>query len=828
MYQLCKRALGLLVLAMTIFTTARADAGDVGTYKDTNGIEWRYTVLSDTECALGDTFYSNLKTASEKIYSALVDVATSGEVVAPTEINGMKVTTLRAGAFSYCSNITKVTLPEKIKLEANASGIFYYCQKLTSVDVSDWVTDEAENMYYLFSQCIVLEDPVDVSKWNVSKVTNFSSMFNSCKKITKLDVSKWNTESATNMAGTFTNCESLKDTLDVSNWKTENVTTFLQTFFGCKTITVLDVSKWDTKSAKSLQGTFYGCQKVLKLDVSNWNTANVTTMASTFRNCYALKDTLDVSNWNTGKVTTLESTFDGCKTLTMLDVSKWNTEKVTTLKNTFYNCSALKDTLDVSNWNTAEVKTLYQTFYKCEMLTYLDVSNWNTEKVANMQSTFSTCRKLVTLDVSGWNTAGVTTMYQMFMYTNKLNPIDISDWNVSKVANFNYFLNGSAGADTLDISKWQFGSNFTETKDFTKSPTYMMFAPVKRIKLPATTLPIHITGMFCDAQALELTLPSDITTLGAKCFVGAKQLKQITIPAKVASIGKEAFSGTTALTEVFMMPATPPTLTDTIGLEKATIYVKSSALETYKTADVWSKIADRITDQIPLTLASGRTYATVGRDFDCDFTNSKLTPYKATQYEKTDDGTQNVTIEQLTDYYVPSRTGDDNFTFHGVLLKAEQSGTYYYKMGESDYASESPNTSLADAETNYFVPSYETWYLDPTWQNDPKNWLYYPKENSYNYALSNNVFKGIRSAGNTSRNKAFLALPRGLFGDDKYSESNRMMIMIADDEDETITGINLVERSAAGDDSQYNLAGQRVGKAYKGIVIKNGKKYYHQ
>ena len=41
------------------------------------------------------------------------------------------------------------------------------------------------------------------------------------------------------------------------------------------------------------------------------------------------------------------------------------------------------------------------------------------------------------------------------------------------------------------------------------------------------------------------------------------------------------------------------------------------------------------------------------------------------------------------------------------------------------------------------------------------------------------------------------------------------------------TGIKAAigEKAAEGDGATYNLAGQRVGKSWRGIVIRNGKKY---
>ena len=42
---------------------------------------------------------------------------------------------------------------------------------------------------------------------------------------------------------------------------------------------------------------------------------------------------------------------------------------------------------------------------------------------------------------------------------------------------------------------------------------------------------------------------------------------------------------------------------------------------------------------------------------------------------------------------------------------------------------------------------------------------------------------------------------------------------------ESITGINEIKVNKQQSDAIYNIAGQRVANDYKGLVIKNGKKY---
>ena len=47
-------------------------------------------------------------------------------------------------------------------------------------------------------------------------------------------------------------------------------------------------------------------------------------------------------------------------------------------------------------------------------------------------------------------------------------------------------------------------------------------------------------------------------------------------------------------------------------------------------------------------------------------------------------------------------------------------------------------------------------------------------------------------------------------------------------DDDDATAIKGVESDTAENGAIYNLAGQRVGKDYKGIVIKNGKKFMNK
>lgn len=51
---------------------------------------------------------------------------------------------------------------------------------------------------------------LDVSKWNVSNISNLQFMFNAANKLLELDISNWDTSNVTNMNDMFRHCESLK------------------------------------------------------------------------------------------------------------------------------------------------------------------------------------------------------------------------------------------------------------------------------------------------------------------------------------------------------------------------------------------------------------------------------------------------------------------------------------------------------------------------------------------------------------------------------------------------------------------------------------------
>ena len=175
---------------------------------------------------------------------------------------------------------------------------------------------------------------------------------------------------------------------------------------------------------------------------------------------------------------------------------------------------------------------------------------------------------------------------------------------------------------------------------------------------------------------------------------------------------------------------------------------------------------------------NGSGYATFTNNYPLSITG-------ATAYYATDNNDGSATAISITN---PAASTP-------MIIKGVESTTYYFAVAETgtDYSS----TNAFHAGSGSALGA-----------NDG---------GGYNYILKGDAF--YLANGNTvATNKAYL----------KLSEAATAKALIFMEDEET-DGIKAVQNSVIkGNGEVYNLAGQRVAKDYKGIVIKNGKKYMNK
>ena len=602
-------------------------------------------------------------------------------------------------------------------------------------------------------------------------------------------------------------------------------------FYQCSALTTIKGAGFNTQTATNMKSMFNGCNVLTNLDaLANWDVSNVTDLSSTFKNCNSLTNISPLANWDVSNVTTMNSIFYNCVKLNSLTgLANWKTTNLKNLGLAFFQCnSALTNISPLANWDVSNVTTMNGMFQTCEKIRNINgLQNWDVSNVKSMTNMFSGCLVIPNFNViKDWNVNSLTSMTTMFQYCKGVKNIDLSNWDVSNVTGMEFCFEGCG--------------------------------QLNRISLPKKGLTSLARNLFANCYALtEITIPSTVTSIDQQAFLNCYALTEITIPSKVSNIGAQAFTGCKNLTSVYCMANTPPTITNNTfyhGDVTKTLYVKTSYIDLYRNDQYWS-LFNTITDIIPIVIGTGKNYATFSFDFDADFSQTEgIQPYIANKYLEGEEaaeylsgfeakkrlvpGLQKVAnsvnpdvklivLARYPDGYVPSRTGEDNFDFHGVILYG-QPGTYYFKMGEQDFASDSQRT--VTWSTNYMKSAYESWLLNPVFKHEPNNWMEYPKDDTYNFVLKNNVFKYIDNSGTISRHKSWLELPAEKVSGTYFEASAKMVSMFdPDDSDSFATGISfIVEDEPAEIQNRYNLNGQKVDANYKGVVIVNGKKLYNK
>ncbi len=330
-----------------------------------------------------------------------------------------------------------------------------------------------------------------LSNLNTRAVTDMSSMFYDCTRLTSLDLSSFNTSKVTDMSNMFEGCSGLTN-LDLSGFDTYNVTNMFCMFFKCTGLASLDLSGFNTFKVTDMAYMFEDCSSLTSLDLSSFNTSKVTYMVDMFRNCGSLHTIYVGEGWSTAAVIGSESIFTDCTNLvggqgTVYDASHVDkayahidggasdpgyftasgnhayavyTPENTTLTfyydNQRYSRPGTKYNLNPDSndpgWYTdttyanvtnvvfdpsfanARPTSTYKWFYGMRNLqSFTGLSNLNTSEVTNMSYMFCYCTRLTSLDLSHFNTSKVTFMYGMFYGSSGLTSLDLSSFNTTKV-----------------------------------------------------------------------------------------------------------------------------------------------------------------------------------------------------------------------------------------------------------------------------------------------------------------------------------------------------------------------------------------------------------
>lgn len=246
---------------------------------------------------------------SEEKTIAITDCDESAtNVVIPSEINGIAVTSIEKDAFKFCRQLESVTIPNSITSIGDFA--FYACSSLTSLTIPDsviYISDDA------FGSCSKLKS-VKLSE-NIKYIHRFT--FSSCKSLTSIIIPENVTYIDMNA---FYNCTTLEEITILhprcsiyENINTINKTATIYGYDGSK------AQEYAEKYSHKFQSLGEIPQKFTTTTTTTTNTTTTTTTSTT-------STTTTTTSTSTTSTTSTSTTYTTTSTTTTTSTSRTLTQ----------------------------------------------------------------------------------------------------------------------------------------------------------------------------------------------------------------------------------------------------------------------------------------------------------------------------------------------------------------------------------------------------------------------------------------------------------------------------------------------------------------------
>ncbi len=415
-------------------------------------------------------------------------------VVIPESLGGCPVTSIGEWAFSYCSSLTSVTIPEGVTSIGNST--FYNCSSLTSVTIPEGVTSIGNSA---FSRCSGLTS-VTIPE-SVTSIGN--SVFSNCSSLESVTIPA----SVTSIGSyAFSDCSSL-----TSVTIPEGVTSIgSYAFSGCSGLTSVTIPEGVTNIG---EGAFYGCSSLTSVTIPE----GVTSIGnSAFCGCSSLTSVTIPE----GVTSIGNSAFSGCMTLSDVTLSVGLTD---------ISEYAFKDCISLRSLTIPEGVTSIgaYAFSNCTTLKTAVIPN---SVVSIGEAAYSGCSSLESISIP----------FVSFR-------VPIKDSSDVMLYHFGYIFGQSDYGSSTAVSQLvRHGTTFNNSGDQYDYNTYHRDKYVT-FYIPSSLHSVTINGggFYCDSRGLYFR-----DYVFAKALENCTMITSVTFGEGVRGISAQAFRGCTELVEL--------------------------------------------------------------------------------------------------------------------------------------------------------------------------------------------------------------------------------------------------------------------------------------
>ena len=321
--------------------------------------------------------------------------------------------------------------------------------------------------------------------WDTSQITNMNEypLFGTCQETFNGDVSKWNVSRVTNMYQMFQNAKAFNQ--DIGKWDVSGVTHMGNMFHTAKVFDQ-EIGRWDVSQVLNMQYMFWAASKFTG-SITRWNDAKAY-QHYIFYQATAFSEKFACDNQYSGPVHSCECKsklycltdamfYDavreclaedpvaglcekyGSRTMRFGVMPKWNTRWVTNMNGENETTSTLigfagkaEFNGDLSNWDTSRVTTMRKMFFKASAFDG-DLSRWNTSQVTTTQRMFEYASRF-NGEIGNWDVKKLKSMGAMFSRAYSFNR-DVSAWDTSNALDMAFLFRDAISFNRDEfISKW--------------------------------------------------------------------------------------------------------------------------------------------------------------------------------------------------------------------------------------------------------------------------------------------------------------------------------------------------------------------------------------